>query len=75
MNSTNRNSSFSTKKFKVNNPLGQVSPDLGSLGELEDEDDFLASSMASQKSVASDAFDFLFDETNLNPEKVFFEKF
>ena len=27
-------------------------------------------SMTSQKTVCSDAFDFLFDETNLNPEKV-----
>lgn len=32
-----------------------------------DEDDFLNSS---QKTVCSDAFDFLFDSQNLNPEKV-----
>ena len=31
--------------------------------------------MASQKSVASDAFDFLFDETNLDPEKVIQNEF
>ena len=37
--------------------------------------DFLASSMTSTKTVCSDAFDFLFDEKNLNPEKVLEEEF
>ena len=38
------------------------------LGEVdEDEEDFLS---ASHASTASDAFDFLFDSQNLNPEKV-----
>ena len=38
------------------------------LGEFdEDEEDFLS---ASHASTASDAFDFLFDSQNLNPEKV-----
>ena len=31
----------------------------------EDDNDYLAASMASQKSVCSDAFDFLFDSQNL----------
>ena len=40
------------------------------LGEFdEDEEDFLS---ASHASTASDAFDFLFDSQNLNPEKVQF---
>jgi len=52
----------------------QVSPDLNSSFSEEDID-FLASSMASQKTVCSDAFDFLFDEKNLNPEKVLEEEF
>ncbi len=37
--------------------------------------DYLASSMTSTKTVCSDAFDFLFDEKNLNPEKVLEEEF
>ena len=38
---------------------------------LEDEEvDFLAASMTSRKTVCSDAFDFLFDSQNLNPEKI-----
>ena len=38
---------------------------------LEDEEvDYLASSMASRKTVCSDAFDFLFDSQNLNPDKI-----
>ena len=49
-----------------------MSPDSSSYG---DDSDFLASSMASQKSVASDAFDFLFDENNLDPEKVIQKEF
>ena len=41
------------------------------IGEEEDEeDDFLAASWASSKTVCSDAFDFLFDEKNMNPENV-----
>ena len=35
-----------------------------------EEEDFLASSMASTKTVCSDAFDFLFDSQNLNPQKI-----
>ena len=38
--------------------------------EEEEEDDFLAASWASSKTVCSDAFDFLFDEKNMNPENV-----
>ena len=38
--------------------------------ELEEEEDFLAASWASSKTVCSDAFDFLFDEKNMNPENV-----
>jgi len=46
-----------------------ISPDFNS--SLSDDDyDFLAASMASTKTVQSDAFDYLFDENNLNPEKV-----
>jgi hypothetical protein len=52
----------------------QVSPDLNS-SFSEDDIDFLASSMASQKTVCSDAFDFLFDEKNLNPEQVLEQEF
>ena len=40
---------------------------LVSVGLDEDEEDFLS---ASHASTASDAFDFLFDSQNLNPEKV-----
>ena len=36
----------------------------------EDDNDYLAASMASQKSVCSDAFDFLFDSQNLNPDTI-----
>lgn len=52
----------------------QVSPDLNS-SFSEDDIDFLASSMTSQKTVCSDAFDFLFDEKNLNPEQVMEQEF
>jgi len=52
----------------------QVSPDLNS-SFSEDDIDFLASSMTSQKTVCSDAFDFLFDEKNLNPEQVLEREF
>jgi len=52
----------------------QVSPDLNS-SFSEDDLDFLASSMTSQKTVCSDAFDFLFDEKNLNPEQVLEKEF
>ena len=52
----------------------QVSPDRDSSYD-DDEYDFLASSMTSQKTVCSDAFDFLFDEENLNPEKVLEREF
>jgi hypothetical protein len=51
-----------------------VSPDRDSAYD-EDDYDFLASSMTSQKTVCSDAFDFLFDESNLNPEKVLEREF
>jgi len=38
---------------------------------LEDEEvDYLAASMTSKKTVCSDAFDFLFDSQNLNPDKI-----
>ena len=36
----------------------------------DDDNDYLAASMASQRSVCSDAFDFLFDSQNLNPDKI-----
>lgn len=36
----------------------------------DDEDDFLSASWVSQKSACSDAFDFLFDSRNLDPEKL-----
>jgi hypothetical protein len=52
----------------------QVSPDRESSYE-DDDYDFLASSMTSQKTVCSDAFDFLFDEANLNPERVLQREF
>jgi len=52
----------------------QVSPDLNS-SFSDDDIDFLASSMTSQKTVCSDAFDFLFDEKNLNPETVLEHEF
>ena len=42
--------------------------DIGEEGE--EDDDFLAASWASSKTVCSDAFDFLFDEKNMNPENV-----
>ena len=32
--------------------------------------DFLAASMTSQRTVVSDAFDFLFDGQNLNPDNI-----
>ena len=35
----------------------------------DDEVDFLAASISSQKTICSNAFDFLFDSTNLNPDK------
>ncbi|TRY80374.1 hypothetical protein TCAL_09882 [Tigriopus californicus] len=35
-----------------------------------EEEDFLMSSMTSTRTVCSDAFDFLFDSDNLNPDKV-----
>ena len=35
-----------------------------------EEEDFLAASWASQKTVCSDAFDFLFDSANMNPDNV-----
>ena len=38
--------------------------------EVEEDEDFLAASWASSKTVCSDAFDFLFDEKNMNPENV-----
>merc|ERR1712241_53808 len=57
----------------------QVSPDFNSSmsnSSLSDDDnDFLASSMVSQKTVCSDAFDFLFDENNLNPEQALNKEF
>ena len=38
---------------------------------LEDDDiDHLAASMSSQKTICSDAFDFIFDSSNLNPENL-----
>ena len=38
---------------------------------LDDEDvDYLAASMTSQRTIVSDAFDFLFDSQNLNPDKI-----
>ena len=40
------------------------------LNESDEEADMLTASLASQRTVASDAFDFLFDSDNLNPEKV-----
>ena len=36
----------------------------------EDDDDYLAASMTSQRTVCSDAFDFLFDSQNLNPDTI-----
>ena len=46
----------------------KISPGIESLND--DEVDFLAASMSSQKSMCSDAFDFLFDSQNLNPERL-----
>lgn len=47
----------------------KISP--GIADHLDDGDaDFLAASMTSQKTVCSDAFDFLFDSQNLNPQKL-----
>ena len=57
----------------------QVSPDFNSSMTTssfsDDDNDFLASSMVSQKTVCSDAFDFLFDENNLNPEQALHKEF
>ena len=55
----------------------QVSPDFNSsqTSFSDDDVDFLASSMVSQKTVCSDAFDFLFDENNLNPEEALHKEF
>ena len=55
----------------------QVSPDFNSsqTSFSDDDVDFLASSMVSQKTVCSDAFDFLFDENNLNPEESLHKEF
>jgi hypothetical protein len=52
-----------------------VSPDRDNSSYEDDDYDFLASSMTSQKTVCSDAFDFLFDEANLNPERVLEREF
>ena len=61
-------------KGRWQSAAGRVNPNLNSSmtnGILSsEEEDFLASSMASQRTVCSDAFDFLFDSQNLNPEKV-----
>merc|ERR1712110_659506 len=51
-----------------NYPMGPHTFDMDD--ELEEEEDFLAASWASSKTVCSDAFDFLFDEKNMNPENV-----
>ena len=55
----------------------RVSPDFNSsqTSFSDDDVDFLASSMVSQKTVCSDAFDFLFDENNLNPEQALHKEF
>ena len=58
----------------------QVSPDFNSSLNTtssfsDDDNDFLASSMVSTKTVCSDAFDFLFDENNLNPEHALHKEF
>ena len=55
----------------------QVSPDFNSstTSFSDDDADFLASSMVSTKTVCSDAFDFLFDENNLNPEQALHKEF
>ena len=57
----------------------QVSPDFNSSMTTssfsDDDNDFLASSMVSTKTVCSDAFDFLFDENNLNPEHSLHKEF
>jgi len=55
----------------------QVSPDFNSsqTSFSEEDEDFLASSMVSTKTVCSDAFDFLFDEKNLNPEDALHKEF
>ena len=38
---------------------------------LDDDDiDHLAASISSQKTICSDAFDFIFDSSNLNPENL-----
>ena len=65
---------LSAKNNWRNKQRSQVSPDLNS-SFSEDDADFLASSMTSQKTVCSDAFDFLFDEKNLNPEEVLHKEF
>ena len=50
-----------TEVFKINPEIEQ----------LDDEDvDYLAASMTSQCTIVSDAFDFLFDSQNLNPDKI-----
>ena len=46
----------------------KISPGIDILDD--DEVDFLAASMTSQKTICSDAFDFLFDSQNLNPDKI-----
>jgi len=57
----------------------QISPDFNSSlttsSFSDDDNDFLASSMVSTKTVCSDAFDFLFDEKNLNPEDALHKEF
>ena len=46
----------------------KISPGIEHLND--DDVDFLAASISSHKSICSGAFDFLFDSTNLNPEKI-----
>ena len=46
----------------------KISPGINHLDD--DEVDHLAASISSQKTICSDAFDFIFDSSNLNPENL-----
>ena len=70
-------SQYKAKEWVNQCVFNQVSPDFNSsqTSFSDDDVDFLASSMVSQKTVCSDAFDFLFDENNLNPEESLHKEF
>ena len=62
------NSELKQQIFCSSSILGPHTFDISE--EFDEEEDFLEASWASSKTVCSDAFDFLFDEKNMNPETV-----